>query len=354
MDLLELGIAAARAGNRAEARMYLEVVTLQEPDNAQAFLWLGFVLDDPKLSMRCLERVLEIDSGNEQAQRGLIWLRSKSTLQGVPMPERLSDADLAAALKALARADPQVVVKAIRRLGESGDARAVEPLIKLLVTSKDKTIQPQARAALIAIGTPSIDPARQRLMSESDQNAALQLAAVLARVRSISALEACREVADRAKHPAARYAMVLNLAASIHGEAALNIVRDYLADTRQDEHARMTVVMTIGQAVKGKALDAKHGLQFLMGLEADAHFSRALRQAALVALGVTGDASVVRYLHQKTGDKDAALRVAAIDALARFTPPLTAMLEQLARSPDPVVRSRAAQLLAKIGSARKR
>ena len=61
MDLLELGIAAVRAGNRQEARMYLEAVTMAEPDNAPAFLWLSFVLDDRKLAMRCLERVLEID-----------------------------------------------------------------------------------------------------------------------------------------------------------------------------------------------------------------------------------------------------------------------------------------------------
>ena len=38
-------------------------------------------------------------------------------------------------------------------------------------------------------------------------------------------------------------------------------------------------------------------------------------------------------------------RVVAVDAIARFTPPQTALLEKLARSPDPVVRKRANQIL---------
>ena len=77
MDLMELGIAAARANNRAEARMFLEAATLEDPTNEQAFLWLSFVLDKPKLALRCLERVLELDPDNQQAKRGLDWLRSK-------------------------------------------------------------------------------------------------------------------------------------------------------------------------------------------------------------------------------------------------------------------------------------
>jgi hypothetical protein len=60
MSLLEMGIAAARSGNRAEARMLLEGVTLQEPDNEVAFLWLSFVLDEPSLAMHCLNVYLTL------------------------------------------------------------------------------------------------------------------------------------------------------------------------------------------------------------------------------------------------------------------------------------------------------
>ena len=353
MDLLELGIAAARAGNRVEARMYLEVVTLQEPDNAQAFLWLSFVLDDARLATRCLERVIELDPSNEQAKRGLAWIRSNKSSQGVPLPQRLSDAELSTLLRALGHADPRAVAGAARRLGEAADSRAVEPLLKALLTVKDKTAQSQVRAALIAIGTPSVDPALKRLMVASNPDISLQLGAVLARVRSMGALAACREVIERAKFPAARYAMAVNLTASIHGEAGLSLLYDYVTDRHQDERARMTIVITLGQAIKSKALDAARGLGFLMELAADQYIPIAIRQAALVALGVSNHASIVRTVYQTTGDKEAQLRIAAVDALARFTPPQTSLLKQLAGSPDPAVRARATHLLAGIASAYK-
>ncbi len=352
MSLMELGIAAARAGNRTEARMFLEAATLEDPTDAQALLWLSFVLDDRKLAMRCLERVLDIDPSNEQAKRGLAWLRSQE--KGALLPQRLSDAEIKPLLQALGHADEQIVVRAIRRLGESGDTRAVEPLLTLLVTTKRKLIQGQARTALIAIGTQSVEPVLRRLLAETNPELASQLAAVLARIRSMPALAACREVVEQAKHPGARYAMVLNLAASVHGEAALGIIRDYLADTRQDERARATILMSIGQSIKGKALDPQLGLKFLMDIRGDQYLPSTLRQAALVALGISSQQQVVRYILEAMADKDAQIRVAAVDALARFTPPQVQLLDKLARSPDQTVRTRANLILNQFQSAQKR
>jgi HEAT repeat protein len=349
MDLLELGIAAARAKNRTEARMYLEAATLEDPANEQAFLWLSFVLDDPKLAMRCLERVLELDPDNQQARRGLEWLRSKKGT-GELLPQRLSDAEMEMALQSLRHPDERVVVKAIRRLGEGGDARAVDPLVKLLASTKSKTVQSQARTALIAIGTPSVDPVQRLLLDETNPEVALQLAAVLARVHSIAALTACREVTERARHPAARYAVVLNLTASVHGEAALGIVRNYVDDAGQDQRARAAILMAIGQAIKGKTLDANQGVRFLMDIQADPHLRATLGHAALMALGVSSQPSVLRYILEAMGDRDTQRRVVAVDAVARFTLPQTALLEKLARSPDPVVRKRANQILDQLKS----
>lgn len=354
MDLLELGIAAARAGNKAEAKMYLEAATLEDPSSEQAFLWLSFVLEDRKLAMRCLERVLDINPNNEQAKRGLAWLRSQEAAKGAPLPQRLSDAEMKPLLQALGHSDEQIVVKATRRLGEAGDARAVEPLLKLLLSTRSKTVQAQARTALIAIGTPAVDPVLRQLLYESNPEMASQLAAILARVRSMAALAACREVVEQARHPAARYAMVVNLTASVHGDAALSIVRDYLADTRQDERARASVLMTIGQAIKNRTLDAERGVRFLLDVRNDQYLPPVLRQAALVAMGISGQASVIRYLVEATGEKDTQLRLAAVDALARFTPPQVQLLDKLARSPDQAVRARAAQLLAQLQAAQKR
>jgi len=145
MELLELGIAAARGGNRQEARMYLEAVTLAEPDNEQAFLWLSFVMDDRKLAMRCLERVLNINPNNEQAKRGLAWLQSQKAGLGMPLPQRLDDGELSVLLRALNHSSDQVVTQAILHLSAASDARAVDPLLKLALGSKSKTVQSQAR-----------------------------------------------------------------------------------------------------------------------------------------------------------------------------------------------------------------
>ena len=45
--ILQLGIEAAREGNREEARNLFGLLTRQEPDNAQAWLWLAGVVDAP-------------------------------------------------------------------------------------------------------------------------------------------------------------------------------------------------------------------------------------------------------------------------------------------------------------------
>jgi len=354
MDLFELGIAAARAGNKEEARMYLEAVTMAEPDNAQAFLWLSFVLDNRKLAMRCLERALAIDPDNEQAKRGVAWLRSQKGDKAAPLPPLLSDAEFTQLVQLLKHPQEPVVVKAVRYLGQAGGARAVEPLLSLLMSAKSKPLQAEARTALIAVGTPSVDPVLHRLLSESNMDRASQLAAILARVRSMAALAACRDVMDHAKHPATRYAMVLNLTASAHGEPALSIVRDYLFDSTQDLRARTAIVTAMGQAIKSKAADANQGIGFLMDMHMEPAWPVALRQAALVALGISSQPSVLRYLFEAIGDKDPHMRVAAVDALARFTPPQMAALDKLAHSPDAAVRKRANQILDALQAAQKR
>jgi len=348
MSLLEMGIAAARSGNRAEARMLLEGVTLMEPDNEQAFLWLSFVLDEPKLATRCLEHVLELDPDNEQARRGLSWLRSQQAAKGEVLPQRLSDAELSASLQALSHTDEQTVIGAIRRLWEASDSRAVDPLVKLLVITKSKTIQAQAHAALIAIGTPSVEPVLDRLMKEGDPKVAPRLAAVLARIHSMAALEACREVVKGAEHPVARYLMALYLCASTHGDAAMSVVRDYLADARHDERARASVVMAIGQAIRHGTLEAKQSIQTLMEIKENSSLPPSMQRAALVALGSSSQPSVVRTILEATRDKDVQMRVAAVDALARFAPPQVALLDKLARSRDQAIRTRANQILDKL------
>jgi HEAT repeat protein len=353
MDLLELGIAAVRAGNKSEARMYLEAVTMTDPNNAQAFLWLSFVLEDRKLAMRCLERVLELEPENEQAKKGLTWLRLQSGDKSAPLPPHLSDAEFSQLVQLLKHPQERIIVKAVRYLGQAGGARAVQPLMNLLMSTKSKTVQSEARTALIAVGTPSIDPALQRLMNEANTEIANQLAAILARVRSMAALTACREVAEQARHPAARYAIVLNLTASVHGEAAIGVVRDYVLDPKQDPRARTAILTAVGQAIKGRVMDADQGVSLLMEVQNEQFVPVPVRQAALIALGISSQPAAARYLSMAVSDSDPQMRVTAVDALARFTPPQVALLDRLARSAEPVVRTRANQILGQLQAALK-
>lgn len=69
--ILQLGIEAAREGNREEARNLFGLLTRQDPDNLQAWLWLAGVAEGPEQRRAALERVLELDPSNEMAQKGL-------------------------------------------------------------------------------------------------------------------------------------------------------------------------------------------------------------------------------------------------------------------------------------------
>ncbi|HEU5089912.1 MAG TPA: tetratricopeptide repeat protein, partial [Roseiflexaceae bacterium] len=70
-QILQLGIEEARNGNRDEARNLFELLTRQEPNNAQAWLWLAGVADNPDQRRAALQRVLELDPGNDMARKGL-------------------------------------------------------------------------------------------------------------------------------------------------------------------------------------------------------------------------------------------------------------------------------------------
>ena len=78
-EILALGMDAARDGNREEARNLFTLLTRQDPDNIQAWLWLAGVSDDPRQRRSALERALEIDPQNDMALRGL---RALNGVQG--------------------------------------------------------------------------------------------------------------------------------------------------------------------------------------------------------------------------------------------------------------------------------
>ncbi len=73
-SILQLGIEAARAGDKAEARELFRLVTREDPHNPQGWLWLAGVAEDREEKRAALERVLQIDPNNTLAQKGLAAL----------------------------------------------------------------------------------------------------------------------------------------------------------------------------------------------------------------------------------------------------------------------------------------
>jgi hypothetical protein len=70
-SILQLGIEAARDGNKEEARNLFRLLTRQDPDSAQAWLWLAGVAENREERQAALERVVALDPSNEMAVKGL-------------------------------------------------------------------------------------------------------------------------------------------------------------------------------------------------------------------------------------------------------------------------------------------
>jgi len=70
-DLRQRGIAAAKAGQREEARALLQQSIRIEPNNEAAWLWLASVARDAEERRFCLEKLLEINPTNEHALKAL-------------------------------------------------------------------------------------------------------------------------------------------------------------------------------------------------------------------------------------------------------------------------------------------
>ncbi len=76
-NLLQEGITAAKAGERAKAREALQRVVEADENNAQAWLWLSEVVTTFEDREVCLENVLALDPNNEPARKGLEWVHAQ-------------------------------------------------------------------------------------------------------------------------------------------------------------------------------------------------------------------------------------------------------------------------------------
>ncbi len=76
-EWLREGIAAAKAGRRAEARELLMRVIEVSERSERAWLWLSGVVDTDEDRLICLENVLTLNPDNVQARAGLKWLQAR-------------------------------------------------------------------------------------------------------------------------------------------------------------------------------------------------------------------------------------------------------------------------------------
>lgn len=75
--LLMQGIAAARAGKRAEAHALLTRVVAADVHSEQGWLWLAGVSDDPAEVRSCLHQVLALNPDSVPAKQGLAWAEQR-------------------------------------------------------------------------------------------------------------------------------------------------------------------------------------------------------------------------------------------------------------------------------------
>lgn len=72
--LIQQGVEAARAGNKAKARELFQKATEADMNNERAWLWLATVTDDPQQKRIHIENVLHINPDNERAQQMLLQM----------------------------------------------------------------------------------------------------------------------------------------------------------------------------------------------------------------------------------------------------------------------------------------
>ncbi len=87
---LERGIEAAKSGLMEEALTHLKDAIVEEPENANVWVWLSAIIEDEEKQTIFLKKALEIDPGNRPAQRGLAFIERKKYIPPKP-GEKLSD-----------------------------------------------------------------------------------------------------------------------------------------------------------------------------------------------------------------------------------------------------------------------
>lgn len=85
--MVKEAIRALKANNKAEARALLEKATELDSYNEQAWLWLSGVVETEEDQRTCLQNVMFINPGNQNAAQGLAMLDAKSAARPKTEPK---------------------------------------------------------------------------------------------------------------------------------------------------------------------------------------------------------------------------------------------------------------------------
>ena len=150
--LLNAGIEAVHAGDRATARKLLQQVLRADARNEVAWMWMASAVTDTAERRACLERALEINPNNSRAREALRRLelatpeRESGSRPSVPLPRRQSRSGniyLALAVVVLV----VVVVGVVLTLANSPQS-----------TNGTVNGTPVSDAGVVSSRTPTIDP----------------------------------------------------------------------------------------------------------------------------------------------------------------------------------------------------
>src|SRR5512139_2308305 len=86
-NLLNAGIAAAKAGDEAQARTLLRRAAEQDERNVKAWLWLSSVVDNFADLEVCLENAAVLQPDNELICQRLAWVKQQQAARLPPSAE---------------------------------------------------------------------------------------------------------------------------------------------------------------------------------------------------------------------------------------------------------------------------
>ena len=87
---LQKGIEFAKSGQMDLALSHLKDAIIEEPENADVWVWLAAIIENEEKQIIFLNKALEIDPDNRPAQRGVAYIQRKKTIPPKP-GEKLSD-----------------------------------------------------------------------------------------------------------------------------------------------------------------------------------------------------------------------------------------------------------------------